>query len=92
MLGLGWSELFVVAALGFILIKPHEFPAFFQSMYRLYKLCCTYMGHVKESFHEFAQDMDLEVMRQESFKIAQQKEQDPLETPFDESVEGREAS
>jgi|GEM_PF-2006565 len=63
MFSLGWGEFFLIIALGFLLFKPQEFPSFFRTIYSLYQLLLKYFQHLHHSFHNFAEEMEIEAIK-----------------------------
>ncbi len=70
MLSIGWCEIFVIVILGFLLFKPQEFPIFFRTIYKFYKLIVGYLNQLSSNFHTFAEEMEIEAIKNERSSAA----------------------
>lgn len=78
MFNVGWSEVFLIIAIGFLLFKPSEFPSFFHTIYKIYKLLVRYFQHLRGYFYDFAEQMEIEAIKNDRIKKAPLKKEEKI--------------
>ena len=73
MLGIGWSEIFLICLIGIIFVKPNDLPHLAKSLARAYKKITNFTSNIRSEFNSIVREAELDELDQMKFNSIEEK-------------------
>ena len=73
MLGIGWSEIFLICIVGLIFVKPSDIPHLAKSLAKTYKKVTDFTTGVRSEFNSIVREAELDELDQMKFDSIEEK-------------------